>query len=193
MSITTEWLDTIDESRILKDKIVELKDLKKFIRILATLKGTASPVISCYLNLAESEFEHRRVLKKREYLSRQNLSAQARQDFEKALGQVEAFITTELLLEARGAAVFARAGTQPFLFPLHFQMLLPTWIVTNSTPYIYPLIELKNTYHRYVETISTEPNFLHSARSDNVDLMATLLISLRQEKLLTEVFDRDDH
>jgi len=37
MSIATEWLDTIDESSVLEDEIVELKDLQKYLRILTIL------------------------------------------------------------------------------------------------------------------------------------------------------------
>jgi len=135
---------------------VELKNLQKHIRTLATLEETDSPVISCYLNLDTGAAKHRHRLKSWGRLLKQSLTGQARQDFEEALDRVEASITTELLAEAQGAAIFARGGAQPFFLPLQFRVPLPTWIVTNSTPNIYHLVELKDTYQRYVVVIITQ-------------------------------------
>ena len=53
-------------------------------------------------------------------------------------------------------AAFARAGTQPFFLGLQFQVPLPDRLSVGSTPDIYHLVELKDTYHRYVVLISTE-------------------------------------
>ena len=50
----------------------------------------------------------------------------------------------------------SRAGEQPFFLPLQFQVPLPNWIALDSTPNIYHLVELKDTYHRYVVMIVTE-------------------------------------
>ncbi len=50
----------------------------------------------------------------------------------------------------------SRAGEQPFFLPLQFQVPLPNWIAVDSTPNIYHLIELKDTYHRYVVMLVTE-------------------------------------
>lgn len=46
---------------------------------------------------------------------------------------IEAFITTELLPDAKGVAIFARGGAQPFFLPLQFRVPLPTWTAINST------------------------------------------------------------
>jgi len=135
---------------------MELKNLQKHIRTLAMLEETDSPVISCYLNLETGEAKHRHKLKSWGRLLKQSLTDQARRDFEEALDQIEAFITTELLADAKGAAIFARGGAQPFFLPLQFRVPLPTWIVANSTPNIYHLVELKDTYHRYVVMIFTQ-------------------------------------
>jgi ribosomal protein L30E len=134
---------------------MELKNLQKHIHTLATLEETDSPVISCYLNWEVGASGHRPVLKERGRILRQGLSGQARQDFEEALDRIEAFITTELLPDAKGVAIFARGGAQPFFLPLQFRVPLPTWMAVNSTPNIYHLVELKDTYHRYVVMIST--------------------------------------
>ncbi len=147
---------------------MELKNLQKHIRTLATLEETDSPVISYYLNLEASDSEHRRVLKERAFLVRQTLSGKARQEFEEALDRIEAFIASELLPDAKGVALFARGGLQPFFLPLQFRVPLPNWIAVNSTPNLYHLVELKDTYHRYVVVIATK----ESARILEVNLGA---------------------
>lgn len=147
---------------------MELKNLQKHIRTLATLAETDSPIISCYLNLVASASEPHRVLKERALLIRQTLSGKALQEFEEALSRIEAFIATELLPDAKGAAMFACGGPQPFFLPLQFRVPLPNWVAVNSTPNLYHLVELKDTYHRYVVMISTE----ESARILEVNLGA---------------------
>ena len=147
---------------------MELKNLQKHIRTLATLEETDSPVISFYLNLEANASEQRHVLKERALWVRQTLSGKARQEFEEALGRIEAFIATALLPDAKGAVMFARGGPQPFFLPLQFRVPLPNWMAVNSTPNLYHLVELKDTYHRYVVMIATE----ESARILEVNLGA---------------------
>ena len=53
-------------------------------------------------------------------------------------------------------AIFSRAGGEPFFLPLQFRVPLPNWMAVDTTPNIYHLVELKDTYHRYVVMISTE-------------------------------------
>jgi stalled ribosome rescue protein Dom34 len=65
-------------------------------------------------------------------------------------------LATELLPNSKGIAVFSRAGEQPFFLPLQFQVPLPNWIAVDRTPNIYHLVELKDTYHRYVVMLVTE-------------------------------------
>jgi len=147
---------------------MELINLQKHIRTLATLEETDSPVISFYLNLEAGATEQRHVLKERALWVRQALSGKARQEFEEALGRIEAFIATALLPDAQGAVMFARGGPQPFFLPLQFRVPLPNWMAVNSTPNLYHLVELKDTYHRFVVLIATEA----SARILEVNLGA---------------------
>ncbi len=135
---------------------MELKNLQKHIYALATLEETASPVISCYLNLETGVARYRSILDERVCVMRKSLVEEARQDFEQALGQIEDFIETELFTDAKGVAVFARGGRQSLFLSLQFRVPVPTWIAVNSTPNIYHLVELKDTYHRYVIMISSE-------------------------------------
>jgi hypothetical protein len=145
---------------------MDLKDLKQHIRSLIALEETPSPVISCYLNLESGEAGFRHYLNAKTRGLRKVLSAEERQDFEAAHAVIETYVKTELISGAKGAAIFSRAGEMPFFLPLQFRVPLPNWIVTNNTPNIYHLVELKDTYHRYVVLLSTED----SARIFEVNL-----------------------
>ncbi|MBA2703655.1 MAG: host attachment protein [Blastocatellia bacterium] len=135
---------------------MELKELQQDIRTLATLEETSSQAISCYLNLEDGTAGYRNALDERAGILRKTFSGEERKDFEAALGRIEEFIQTGLLPDVKGAAIFARGGRQPFFLPLQFRVPLPNWLVVNSIPNIYHLVELKDTYHRFVVMISTE-------------------------------------
>jgi protein required for attachment to host cells/ribosomal protein L7Ae-like RNA K-turn-binding protein len=147
---------------------MEQKDLQKHIRALALLEETGSPVISYYLNWERGDLQHRLKLTEQSHILRRLYSGQAGHDFEAAMNGIEVYVDSGLLPDTKGVAIFARAGTAPFFLPLQFQVPLPNWIAANSTPNIYHLIELKDTYHRYVLMISTE----ESARILEVSLGA---------------------
>lgn len=137
---------------------MELKNLQKHIRTLATLEETNSPVVSYYLNREPNELTNRLLLTERGRVLRQSLWGRARHDFEEAMHQIETYIDNELLADAKGVAIFARTGEGDFFLPLQFRVPVPNWIAVTALPNIYHLIELKDTYHRYVVMISTEEN-----------------------------------
>ena len=92
-------------------------DLKPHIRRLAVLEESASPVISCYLNLETGPSGYWKAFDERTRLLRASVGATAT-DVADALWLVEDFIRTGLLPAAKGAAIFARGGTKPFFLPL---------------------------------------------------------------------------
>ena len=145
---------------------MELKELQQHIRTLATLEETSSQVISCYLNLEAGESGYRNALDERAGMLRKTFSGEERKDFEEALGRIEDLLSAGLRPGTKGVAIFSRAGAQPFFLPLQFRVPLPNWIVAGSAPNIYHLVELKDTYHRFVVLISTE----ESARIIEVNL-----------------------
>jgi len=134
---------------------MELKTLQKHVRTLVTTEETEAPVISCYMNLESGISGYREALDERIRLLQASLKGDIRRCFEEALKSIETFIATELSPDTKGAAVFSRGGDQPFFLPLQFGVPLPNWFALNSTPNIYHLVELKDTYHRFVVMIST--------------------------------------
>lgn len=135
---------------------MEIKNLQRHIRTLVMLEETESPVLSCYLDLEKGEAGYRETLDERWRLLRQSLTGKAVRDLEDVFARIDAFLKKELLPRAKGVAIFGRGGAQPFFLPLQFQVPLPNWIVADSTPNIYHLVELKDTYHRYVVVVATD-------------------------------------
>ncbi len=135
---------------------MERKNLPKHVRTLATLPVADAPVISCYQTLAAGRLADRNAFDERLRSLRRGLSVPAQHDFDAALAHIEEMIATELLPISKGLAAFSRAGEQPFFLPLQFQVPLPNWIAVDNVPNIYHLVELKDTYHRYVVMIVTE-------------------------------------
>ena len=166
---------------------MDLKELQKHIRTLATLPEAAAPVISCYLNLEPSERGYRHALDERVRLLRKSLAGETRRHFEEALGQIEAHLRAGVRAGTTGLAIFARGGQNPFFLPLQFRVPLPNWFAVNSTPNIYHLVELKDTYHRYVVLISTE----ESARILEVNLGAVTEDVWKQSPDLRERVGRE--
>jgi len=135
---------------------MERQNLQKHVRTLITLPVADAPVISCYQALAAGRLADRNAFDGRMRSLRRSLHVTEQHAFDAALARIEDILATELLPNAKGLAVFSRAGDQPFFLPLQFQVPLPNWIALDSTPNIYHLVELKDTYDRYVVMIVTE-------------------------------------
>ena len=158
-----------DVSKGAASPLMDLGQLRSHIRTLITLDETPAPFVSCYVDrvggrnsLQPHPFD-RRVQAIRKVLGRQELD-----DFDEAFGQLQHYLATDLRSTTRGVSLFVRAGTQPFFLGLQFQVPLPNRLSVSSTPDIFHLVELKDTYHRYMLLILTE----ESARILEVNLGA---------------------
>jgi hypothetical protein len=120
--------------------------------------------------------KHRRVFTNRVEELRRSFSGQAAQLFEEALAPIERFLSVELHRGSKGAAVFSRAGRQPFFLALQFYVPLPTWIAADTLPNIYHLVELKDTYWRFVVLVCSQD----TARIVSVNLGRVTLDLLRK-------------
>ncbi|MBL7039401.1 MAG: hypothetical protein ISR77_12280 [Pirellulaceae bacterium] len=166
---------------------MELKNLQKHVRTLAILPETDAPVISCYLTLHNGRIKDRNAFDGQVRPLIGGLTGQMRQDFEDALEPIGQYLAVELLPEAQGIAIFSRAGGDPSFLPLQFRVPLPNWMAVDTTPNIYHLVELKDTYHRYVVMISTE----ESVRIYGVNLGAVTEQLYKQRPELRERVGRE--
>ncbi|MFT6367246.1 MAG: hypothetical protein ACJAUG_003261 [Halioglobus sp.] len=132
-------------------RLTTLEELKQHITLLASVEETDALFVSCYVNLENGHTAWREVLDDRARILRRVLKGNNLADFEEALGKIECWLSTELLTEAKGAAIFVRGsfgGT--FILPMQFGDPLPNLIAVYPTPNIYYLVEFKENYHRYV-------------------------------------------
>lgn len=153
--------------------VVALHELKRHIRTLITLEATEAPVISCYLNLGtggskEGVAGWRDVVRERRASLGKSLTGGRKTAFEDALLPIESYLETSLEPNASGVALFARSGAIPFFLPLQFEVALPNWVVVDAIPNVYHLVELKDTYHRFILLLLTEK----SARIMEINLGA---------------------
>ncbi len=131
--------------------LTTLDALKGHITLLASVEETTAPFLSAYFNLEGGTAGWRETLDGRARLLRRVLKGHDLADFEEAVGKIEGWLATELHPDAKGAAIFVR-GTfgGGFMLPMQFAATLPNWIAVYPTPNIYHLVELKDSYHRYV-------------------------------------------
>lgn len=136
---------------------MDLDQLSIHIRTLIALEETEAPIVSCYVHHAvERNGSQPSLFDGRVRTMHKVLGGSEREDFDAAFAGIQRYLATELRPMTQGVAVFARAGTRPFFLGLQFQVPLPAELSVSSTPDIYHLVELKDTYHRYVVMISTE-------------------------------------
>ena len=140
-------------------QLTTLDELKQHITILASVEETDAPFISCYLNLEDDQDNWRQTINDRARPLRLILKGDDLDDLEYALDKIETCMATELLPESKGVAIFVRGiFGGAFMLPMQFAAPLPNWITVYPTPNIYHLVELKDTYHRYVVLLAM-PDF----------------------------------
>jgi protein required for attachment to host cells len=135
---------------------MKLASLQEQIRELATLPETDAPVISCYVAIAKGRVKDRKTFEHQLRSIHNAWKGSRLQDLAQARQRIEAYLASELLPDTKGVAVFSRAGHQPYFLPLQFHVAVPDWVTVDNTPNIYHLVELKDTYHRYVVMICSE-------------------------------------
>ncbi len=135
---------------------MELRELQHHIRMLATLEETSSPVVSCYINLETNLVDVRHTVESQMRKIRKGLPVNLQPEFDETFGNIEKYLNHLIPPTTKGLAIFARGGAWPFWQALQFCVPLPNWLAIDTTPNIYHLVELKDTYHRYVVMISTE-------------------------------------
>ncbi len=135
---------------------MELSELQEHIRTLVTLEATEAPVVSVYMNLQMNTVELREFTRYRGTLLKGSLPQEQLSHFQRAMERISRYVAEELDKTMGGAAIFARNGTSPFFLALQFRVPLPNMIMAGSYPNIYHLVELKDTYHRYVVVIAND-------------------------------------
>ena len=133
---------------------VDLVELRKQLRVLVGVGPSDALMVSCYV-----PFEHglarRDVIERRIRAIRATLPASQRGELDGTMSRIYAQLE-QRSARTRGMAVFTRGGETPYFRALEFRVPLPELVILDRAPVIYPLVELKDTFHRFVVVISTE-------------------------------------
>ena len=135
---------------------MELRELQHHIRRLAMLEETSSPIVSCYINLETNLVDVRHTVESQMRKISKGLPVNLQPEFDEVFENIEKYLNNQFPPATKGLAIFARGGAWPFWQALQFCVPLPNWLAIDTTPNIYHLVELKDTYHRYVVMILTE-------------------------------------
>ncbi len=163
--------------------LTTLNELRDIIATLAGIKAFHTPFVSCYLNLEHGDDSAREMIDQRADLLRRVLGGSELDDFEDSITAIKRYLDEELLPEAKGLAFFARSSFErEFYMPLQFAVPLPNLLRVYPTPNIYHLVELKDTYERYLVMIAT----LDRVRILEVDLGAATIQAWSEHPPLRE-------
>lgn len=133
---------------------MELRQISRHIRTLASLASTRAPVVSCYVDLEHKgwrgEFDERAAA-----LGAAFPHGEGRRWFEHALGRIRMHLRRPKSLGARGLALFARAGEDPFFLPLEFRLPVPSRLEVGRFPHIYRLVAMRDNFNRFAVLVCT--------------------------------------
>ncbi len=133
-----------------------MESLRTHIVDLVNLPETDAPLISAYLDLLENQDYLRSKLSQWAKTARSTQPSDQRAAFDLARQDVEEAICREWPEEVRSVAVFSRRGTDPFLLVAPFCVSLELHFNAASVPAIFPLVQLKDRFHRFVVVITNE-------------------------------------
>jgi protein required for attachment to host cells len=133
---------------------MEIRQLQNQLRTLIELEETESPVVSYFLDSKDPDGAS--VLREQVLAARKALDPDQRPAFDRALDRIEDHVPWKLDESTRSVAVFARSGSSPLFLVMEFRVGLQSRLFVESTPAVFPLVELKDNYHRYVLMICNE-------------------------------------
>lgn len=133
-----------------------LRVLRRHIGALATLPEDSAPVISAYLDLTKPITALRSTFLQWAAAARTSLPKDSRGFFDEARTEVLGVFAQKWPEDIRSLAVFARGGEHPLLMALPFHVTLEEHYEVAPRPSIFPLVQLKDRFHRFVLVICTE-------------------------------------
>ncbi len=130
--------------------------LTKLIKRLVEIEPSDSPLISCFVSLNEPRADYFREIETQAAFVGKRLSGRKRTEYEDALAEIRERLEAGPKAGSRSIAIYSRWGDDPVLVATEFPVPLQTQFIVDDLPHIYPLIELKDTYRRFVIALTTE-------------------------------------
>lgn len=128
----------------------------KFLGKLLNLDSNQSQIISCFVNLETGHKEGIRDLEIEFSELCTKLAGKPLKDFEAGQRKILTYLTNELKISTKSAVIYVRSGDGLVFEAMQFVVPFETQVIVDKLPHIYPLIELKDIYHRFVIVITTE-------------------------------------
>ncbi len=161
--------------------------LRALIKTLVEIDPDPIPVLSVFLDLEQPRLATLGEIEGRARLLRQTLPTNLRSGFDGAMSAFRDFLNEPMDAGTRGAAYYHRWGDKPVRLVRRFGVPLENRLSLGERPEIYPLIELKDVYHRFVIVITTE----HEARILETTLGEVTEEILSERADLRERFGRE--
>lgn len=139
-------------------------DLKNLVKKLAQLDDNQDPIISCYLDLTKSDWKV--FLATQLQYARKALPKNQLPQFKESVEKINNYLHNKILDTSQGIAIFCRCGYQPFFESIQFVVPTKPWVSVDPLPSIYNLIEMKDSFHRFVILLTNK----ESARILEVNL-----------------------
>lgn len=158
--------------------------LRKHVIALASLPIEKAPLISAYFDLSRENMAALRDFQAWTELTRQTFSAAQRQAFDDAAEEIESWL---IKAQGRSAAVFCRWGEHPLFLPMEFEVPLEARYHVDDLAVIYPLVELKDRFNRFVVALTTA----NTARIIEVNLGTHSVELLTEPPALRERIGRE--
>lgn len=131
--------------------------LSTHIKDLVSLAESDAPFVSCYVNLMDAPSVWQTHVRERlDGLLQGSSEMQQTAHLTGVIENIWEYLTSPAPAPARGAAVFARGGTEPFWLPLTFSVPIRSWVSVDARPNVYPLVELKDQHQRFIVLLSTK-------------------------------------
>ena len=130
--------------------------LNKLIHQLIKIEPDSSPLISCFVNIDHPRSNYFTELELRSQHFLNQFSGKRRDDFQDALAEVREYLEKSLKPESKSVAIYCRWGESPTFVAHQFQVPMETALIVDDLPHIYPLVELKDTYRRFVIVLTNE-------------------------------------
>ncbi len=133
-----------------------MQSLRRNIVALASLPETESPVISAYFDTTEAPEAMRLLISIWSSSVRSTFCRSQQQDFEQAKAAVMDVLADGWPPGSRSLAVFARGGDSPMKIVIPLGARIDPSFHALELPVIFPLIQAKDRFHRFVIAICTE-------------------------------------
>ncbi len=144
--------------------------LRRNIQTLANLPQRVEPTISAYFNLQQPIDQVRQDFDLWVSRTQKTFEGTLRSSFEESSHQISRWLTNENC-QGKGASLFARSSQPGLFLPTCYNVPVETAFFVDSRPAIFPLVELKDRFSRFVVVMTNA----ESARIIEMNLGETSL------------------